>query len=154
MATSNVISSSRGKLALIIGNNNYSSPGNQLRNSINDADDLNKALQKINFTVNINHNLTNAGMSLAINSFLKTINDGDLVLFYFSGHGYQVGAENYLMGTDDTKIETEDDVESFAIPVERTINRFAAKNSSYVTIFILDCCRVFWPKNTPKPKGK
>jgi uncharacterized caspase-like protein len=154
MATSNMISSSRRKLALIIGNNEYSRPENRLRHCINDANDLNKLLKTINFTVDINHDLTNAEMVSAINSFSKTIHDGDLVLFYFSGHGYQVGGENYLMPIDDAKIKTEDDVESFAIPVERTIGQFAAQNPSYVTIFILDCCRVYWPKNMPKTRGK
>lgn len=57
------------------------------------------------------------------------------------------------MPIDDGNIETEDDVEDYAISAERTIDRFAAKNSSYVTVFILDCCRKYWPKGIPKTKG-
>jgi uncharacterized caspase-like protein len=111
-------------------------------------------LEKIKFKVTIERDLTDEKMVSAIHSFFRTIHDGDLVLFYFSGHGYQVGAENYLMPIDDTKIETEEDVESFGTPVEHTIKRFAKKNPSYVTIFILDCCRVYWPKNIEKTRGK
>jgi len=154
MATSNSISSPRRKLALIIGNNNYSRPESRLRHCINDANDLNKELKKINFNVYINHDLTNAEMVSTMNSFSKTIRDDDLVLFYFSGHGYQVSDRNYLMPVDDAGIETEEDVEDFGVPVERTIDKFAAKNPSYVTIFILDCCRKYWPKNIPMSRGK
>jgi uncharacterized caspase-like protein len=88
-----------------------------------------------------------------INAFKKTIIDGDLVLFYFSGHGYQVKDKNYLMPVDDDKIETEEDVEDYAICVETTIDRLAKTNRSYVTMFILDCCRKYWPKNMPEIKG-
>lgn len=145
---------SRRKLALIIGNNNYIRPESKLRHCINDANDLTEVLSNIRFHVTTKLDLTNSQMVAAVNSFSKTINDGDLVLFYFSGHGYQIKGTNYLMPTDDGQIETEDDVEDFAVPVERTIKRLADKTPSYVTICILDCCRLYWPKRSSKPKGR
>ncbi|CAF1154694.1 unnamed protein product [Adineta ricciae] len=153
MATLRRPSTSRRKLALIIGNNNYFRPESKLRHCINDANDLSEVLSNVRFHVTTKLDLTGSQMIATINSFSKTINDGDLVLFYFSGHGYQIKGTNYLMPIDDGQIETEDDVEDFAVPVERTIKRLAEKTSSYVTICILDCCRLYWPKRSPKPKA-
>lgn len=93
MATSDSIPLSRRKLALIIGNNNYNRRESQLRHCINDANDLSNLLQAISFNVTTGYNLTNAEMISTLNSFSKTIHDGDLVLFYFSGHGYQVNGK-------------------------------------------------------------
>ncbi|CAF1324350.1 unnamed protein product [Adineta ricciae] len=137
----------RRKLALVIGNNDYQRPESKLRHCINDANDLTDTLTSIGFLVHKNINLTNQQMVDAIADFSHRIIDGDLVLFYFSGHGYQVEHANYLMPIDDEKIITEDDVKDRAVPVERTLNRLAKRNPSYVTLFILDCCRAYWPKN-------
>ncbi|CAF3862573.1 unnamed protein product, partial [Rotaria sp. Silwood1] len=114
MATSNAGSSFRRKRALVIGNNNYSRPDSKLRHCINDANDLSKLLEKISFKVTTHHDLTNEQMVKAIRDFGNTIVDGDLVMFYFSGHGYQVKDKNYLMPVDDAKIETDEDVEDYA----------------------------------------
>ncbi|CAF3991946.1 unnamed protein product, partial [Rotaria sp. Silwood1] len=153
MATSNAGSSFRRKRALVIGNNNYSRPDSKLRHCINDANDLSKLLEKISFKVTTHHDLTNEQMVKAIRDFGNTIVDGDLVMFYFSGHGYQVKDKNYLMPVDDAKIETDEDVEDYAFEVDKTLERLANRNQSYVTIFILDCCRQYWPTQTPKIRG-
>jgi uncharacterized caspase-like protein len=80
-------------------------------------------------------------MISAISNFSKTIVDNDLVLFYFSGHGYQINGRNYLLHVDDDLIETNEDVENYAISVEYCLHQLTQKNSSCVTVFILDCCR-------------
>ncbi|CAF4017200.1 unnamed protein product, partial [Rotaria sordida] len=94
MATSNTGSSSRRKRALVIGNNNYSRSESKLRHCINDANDLTALLEKISFIVTTHHDLTNAQTVKAIRDFQNTIADGDLVMFYFSGHGYQVNGDS------------------------------------------------------------
>lgn len=99
------------------------------------------------------HNLTNADMNKAILHFAKSIVDGDLILFYFSGHGYQVHGRNYLMPVDDEQIETDLDVESYAFDAEKMLDTIAKRNRSSVTIFILDCCRIYWPSNVARKKG-
>jgi uncharacterized caspase-like protein len=153
MATSNKNPTPRRKLALIIGNNNYSRPSNRLNQSINNANDLNDLLKSINFNVTM-YTDGNAEMMLKITNFAKTIKDGDLVLFYFSGHGYQVKDKNYLIPVDDAEIESDKDVEDIAINVERTFERLVERNPSYVTIFILDCCRPYLLKNARAPNCK
>ena len=78
------ISICRRKLALVIGNENYSRFENRLRHHVNDASDISVALRNIKF------NLTYLQMLSTIKNFSQTIVDDDLVLFYFSGHGYQI----------------------------------------------------------------
>ncbi|UJR07496.1 hypothetical protein I4U23_011785 [Adineta vaga] len=151
--TASNLNTSRQKLALVIGNNDYNRTESKLRHCINDANDLSDKLIGMGFIVDTKINLTNKQMVKAITNFSGRINNGDLVLFYFSGHGYEVKGSNYLMPIDDEDVYTEDDVEDSAVPVERTLKRLAMRNPSHVTIFILDCCRNYWPGKMPKTKG-
>lgn len=146
-------STSPTKRALVIGNNNYDRSVAKLRHCVNDADDLSTLLNKIGFKVTTQHNLTNQELIEIVYDFAKTIVDGDLVMFYFAGHGYSVDSENYLISVDDINIETDGEVEDYAFKVNRVIDRLAKRNKSYVSIFILDCCRPYWPAKTPRKPG-
>ncbi|CAF3427295.1 unnamed protein product [Rotaria socialis] len=145
MKTDQKNSSPRRKLALIIGNDNYNVLHNKLNHSINNARDLSDVLKKIDFDVTM-HIDVDSEMMVTIKSFSKTINDGDIILFYFSGHGYEVSGKNYLIPVDDTRIKTDIDVEDIGISVQSIVERLIERNSSYVTIFIFDCCPPYWLK--------
>ncbi|CAF1987075.1 unnamed protein product [Rotaria magnacalcarata] len=145
MRTAQKNSSLRRKLALIIGNENYSALHNRLNHSINNARDLNELLKKIDFDVTMYID-ADSNMMLKIQRFSKRISNGDLVLFYFSGHGYEVSGKNYLIPVDDTKIKTDIDVEDIGINLQSVLERLIERNSSYVTILILDCCSLYWLK--------
>jgi uncharacterized caspase-like protein len=153
MASYDGDSSRRRKLALVIGNGNYSRPSNRLTHSINNAIDVSDLLNRINFNVTT-YTDANTEMKEMIVDFAKTIKPDDLILFYFSGHGYQVQGKNYLIPVDDDEIKTKRNIEDIAINVERTIERLVEKNPSYVTIFILDCCRPYVLKNPRTPNRK
>ena len=143
MTTSHENSTNHRKLALIIGNENYHRPENELSHSTETIQELSDLLTKIGFRVTTSSNLEKYDMTTKIISFSKTIKDGDLVLFYFSGHGYQVNGVNYLIPINDTWIKTNRDVEDFGINFNRILRRVLEQNSSYVNIFILDCCRPY-----------
>jgi uncharacterized caspase-like protein len=143
MATSKKESSDRRKLALLIGNSDYSRPENKLSNSIQNVKELGDSLEKINFTVTTANNLDKRQMKAQVTGFSKAISDGDLILIYFSGHGYQVKEKNYLIPTEDGRIKTPRDVEDFAVDLESTLKSITERNKSYVTILILDCCRPY-----------
>ncbi|CAF3670715.1 unnamed protein product, partial [Rotaria socialis] len=74
-----------------------------------------------------------------IANFGGEIEDGDLILFYFSGHCYRVNNENYLLPTHDIKIQTAEDIPDFGCRTDSALKRLMRNNPSYVTIFILDC---------------
>jgi uncharacterized caspase-like protein len=147
MATSNTNFSLHRKLALIIGNQNYSQHQNTLNHPVNNARDLSNLLKTIDFHVVSGYNLSNEEMNRQIAEFSKAIRNGDLVLFYFSGYGNQVNSENYLIPTNDAKIIKDRDFEDFAVKYEEILARLVNKNPSYVTIVILDCGRPYVLKN-------
>jgi uncharacterized caspase-like protein len=90
------------KRALLIGNDTYSQ-GNRLHYCVNDATDLADKLRCVNFQVTIGTNLICEQMDLMIEEFSNTICSGDLVLFFFSGHGRQLNDQNFLIPVDDDR---------------------------------------------------
>ncbi|CAF3256188.1 unnamed protein product [Rotaria socialis] len=147
MAVSKEHPSIHRKLALIIGNDNYRKPYNRLNHSNNNVNDLSNMLKTINFDVTRVCDSNKRQLTTAIIDFAKTIKDGDLVLFYFSGHACQAIKKNYIIPIDDNKIENETDIEDFSVNIERTLERLVEINPSYLTVFILDCCKPYLMEN-------
>jgi uncharacterized caspase-like protein len=94
MATSTTISSTDGrprKLALVIGIGDYKK-GKKLPNAVNDANEMSAALTRMGFLIHENGpklNLKCREMRAVLLDFERSINAGDMVLFYFAGHGRQ-----------------------------------------------------------------
>jgi TPR repeat protein/uncharacterized protein (UPF0335 family) len=93
--------------AFLIGIERYSDGFIQrLDRTVNDAKDLAKDLEEVGFdkkNVKVVTDLKNRdAFEKEFSAFLKTIESGDTVLFFFSGHGFGVEAEqtNYLLFTD------------------------------------------------------
>ncbi|CAF3778761.1 unnamed protein product [Rotaria magnacalcarata] len=76
------------KLAFVIGIGKYDNI-NKLSNPENDANDMSSALESIGFTVTQAAHLNRVEMQQAIVKFENSIHPGDMVLFYFAGHGVQ-----------------------------------------------------------------
>ncbi|CAF4795014.1 unnamed protein product [Rotaria socialis] len=153
MAVSNKNLSSPRKLALIIGNQKYQSENKQ-RYAINNATDFSNVLESINFTTTKACDISKQDMASQIVDFRNKINDGDLILFYFSGHVYQANGKTYLIPTNDSNIEKECDFDDFAINFEGTVKRLVEKNPSFVTIFLLDYCSPYVLMNGSAAKLK
>jgi uncharacterized caspase-like protein len=143
MATSNKNSSLHRKLALIIGNDDYTQPYNKLKQSINNANDVSDLLHRIGFQVTKMCNLSKREMNNSIIDFANKIAKDDLIVFYYSGHGYQVNGENYLLPIDDVNIKTDSDFEDFTVSFELAVTRMVQKKLHYAAIFILDCYRPY-----------
>lgn len=93
-------------------------------------------------------------MMKLIRNFAKKINDGDLILFYFSGHSYQLNGKTYLIPVYDRILQNEKDVEEFAIDIQQVLTLLEERNPSHVNIVILDCCRSYKLKNASTSNGK
>ena len=87
-ATPSTVIRPKRKLALVIGIGNYAG-GKKLDNPENDANAMLWMLASIGFTVTTAVNLTHREMKKYILGFEQEIRKGDLVLFYFAGHGVQ-----------------------------------------------------------------
>ncbi|CAF4476018.1 unnamed protein product [Rotaria socialis] len=135
----------RRKLALIIGNQNYEI--RPLKNPEKDANDLSKVLRRIGFQVELGINCTYDAMNNLISRFTNRITDEDLVLFYFAGHGFQQNERNFILPIDTTeRFDNETIIGTNTLNVQDILEKMKS-NTSYATIFILDCCRQYRFRN-------
>ena len=112
-----------------------------MRNPTNDARDMSEALKELGFKVTT---LIDAGyreMYEAIRDFgmeVARYRDG-VGLFYYAGHGMQVGGVNYLIpvGSD---IEAEDEVRFQSIDAGLVLSKMESAGNR-TNIVILDACR-------------
>ena len=86
------------RLALVIGNESY--PESPLLNPVNDARAVSAALTDVGFSVTRVEDATRQEMALEIATFAGRVDDDDVALFYYAGHGIEVDRENYLIPTD------------------------------------------------------
>lgn len=128
---------SQRRTALVIGNSNYKS--SPLENPTNDARAMSKALKALGFEVTELLNGDRNSMIRAIRGFGDRLKQGGVGLFYYAGHGVQVGGENYLVPIN-AKIEQEPDVELESVRVTRVMAEMDKANNG-LNIVILDACR-------------
>ena len=126
------------KVALVIGNSEYTiSP---LLNPANDARDMADALRENGFEVLEYQDVPDlAEMKKAIRSFGGRIQNGGVGLFYYAGHGLQVGGKNYLIPTN-AEIYSEEEVEYESIDVGFVLAQMESAGNR-MNIIILDACR-------------
>jgi hypothetical protein len=135
----NVNSNTSGnKYALVIGNSDYLV--STLKNPVNDANGIARALKNLGFDVMLYTNSSQAEMLRSIRSFGEKLSNGKGIgLFYFAGHGVQMNGNNYIIPVD-AKIEKEQDVELEAVNLMRVMGELDyAQNET--NIVILDACR-------------
>jgi len=125
------------RTALVIGNGAYE-PG-RLKNPVNDATDMAAALKRLGFTVILKTNAKQREMDDAVREFGRSLTRSDVGLFFFAGHGVQVGGSNYLIPVG-ARIEKEEDVRFEAIDAGRVLSEMDVANNG-VNIVLLDACR-------------
>src|SRR6478672_4681296 len=128
-----------GRVALVIGNNNYPDASTPLPSTIRDARALADELRRSEFDVDLKENVGKADMQRAIDAFTGKIRNGTATLFYFSGYGIQVARQTYLLPVN-AQVWTEADVRRDGVSVDALLadmNRKGAK----VKIIILDAAQ-------------
>ena len=125
------------RIALIIGNSDYIN--GRLYNPLNDATDMNSTLKALGFSVMKYENCDQKTMKKAIDKFGKQLDDHEVGLFFYAGHGVQVSGKNYLIPVD-AKLENENDVEYDCVRADRILAKMEGAGSR-TNIVILDACR-------------
>jgi len=125
------------RYALVIGNSSY--PTAPLKNPINDAEDIAANLRQLDFKVILKRNADQRTMEDTIRDFGNLLRNGGVGIFYFAGHGIQVGGRNYLIPID-ARIETESDVKYEAVDAGRVLGKMEDAGNR-LNIVILDACR-------------
>lgn len=124
--------------ALVIGNNNYQHVS-KLINAKPDATAIAKNLNQLGYAVSLHLDLNEKTFKQALREFRGSLDGGDEVLFYFAGHGVQLGASNYLLPID-MKGDNEEQVKDEAIELQRVLDDLKARNSKFA-LAIIDACR-------------
>jgi hypothetical protein len=127
------------RLALVIGNAKYDEKIGKLDNPVRDAQDIAQALQELGFEVLRYENRSQQAMSQAINEFGARLKTYDMGLFYYSGHGFQISGENYLVPVD-AHLTRPEQIPSLCVPV-RMVMESMKSAGNLRNIVILDACR-------------
>jgi len=125
------------RIALVIGNSAYSS--GPLKSPVNDATAMSAQLQKLGFNVILKMDANLRGMEGALTDFGDRLKQGGVGLFYYAGHGLQIGGVNYLVPVE-ARINRESDIRHETLDLGKVIHEMANTNNG-LNIVILDACR-------------
>jgi formylglycine-generating enzyme required for sulfatase activity len=125
------------RVALVVGNAQY--PYRPLKNPVNDAELMRATLTGIGFEVIVLRNADRRTMLSGLRDFENKARSAEVALFYFAGHGAQVGGSNYLLPVG-SQIQTETDVPDEAIEAASVLRRLEDARAK-VALVILDACR-------------
>ncbi len=141
-STTDSASDSSGHLAvrraLVIGNDKYKHVP-ELRNAKEDAAAIAASLKKLGYSVTLHRDVDEKGFKKVLRDFRQTLEGGEEVLFFFAGHGVQLGAANYLLPVD-IKGDNEEQVRDEAIELQKVLDDLKSKNSKFA-LAIIDACR-------------
>ena len=121
----------------MIGNSAYRV--RRLPNPVNDAKLMAGTLRQLGFDVIHREDLTRAQMQQAITDFGARLRPGGVALFYYAGHGMQIGGRNYLVPVEVTSIANAQEVEAKMLYAGYPLELMTAKNG--LNIMVLDACR-------------
>ena len=125
------------RVALVIGNGAYENAAH-LPNPPNDAADVAQALRRIGFDVVEGRDLKKRQMEDKIREFSRKVDTAKLALFFYAGHGLQVGRQNYLIPID-AQLDRIADVSLETIDVNLVLQQMEADKR--VNLVFLDACR-------------
>jgi hypothetical protein len=124
--------------ALVIGNDTYKTVA-KLDNARQDARTIASNLKAVGYQVTLKLDLTEKEMKAALRIFSEQVQGGDEVMFFFAGHGVQLGAANYLLPTDIAS-DSEAQVRDEAIQLQRILDDMSDRKAKF-TLAMIDACR-------------
>jgi uncharacterized caspase-like protein len=129
------------RVALVIGNNDYRNVP-KLQKAVNDARSIGDALKALGFSVMVAENQTRQAFSQSLLAFDQSVEKGDTAFFFFSGHGFEIAGQNFLLPTDvPAATEGQEElVRDSAIQADRIVTRLQLRGARSA-ILVLDACR-------------
>jgi uncharacterized caspase-like protein len=134
------------KVALVIGNSDYSGKLSKLKNPINDANDVKNQLEKLGFEVIIVTNADQKRIDRKLREFVTKLKTAGVGLFYFAGHGLSVDNQNYLIPLK-ADISDKYNIKYGSLAVNEVVDRMN-DSKTRLNMLILDACR-----NDPFSRG-
>ncbi|MBL4807621.1 MAG: caspase family protein [Rhodobacteraceae bacterium] len=125
------------RYAIVIGNGDYETAPD-LANANADARLMASFLRDQGYEVIERHNLTKLGFEELLRRVLFDVSKQSEVIFYYAGHGLQIGAGNYIVPVD-ANLDTAYDVPFETVSLESLVAIIGAR--ARVQLIILDSCR-------------
>jgi len=126
------------RVAFVIGNGTYANVS-KLPNPTRDADAMEALFRKAGFdVVEAKKDVGLAAMHRALRDFSDRVQDADIAVVFFAGHGIEVNGINYLIPVD-AVLERDTDVEIEAVSLDRVTRML--EQAKRLRLVILDACR-------------
>lgn len=128
------------RLALVIGNGAYGDHADPLRgNATRDAEAMRDTLRAHGFEVIMRTDATPQQMQQAIGEFRQRLHEGGIGLFYFAGHGMQIGRQTLLVPAGlDARAPAR--LISEGVDLNTVLQAMRAPRASALNLVILDTC--------------
>lgn len=129
------------RVALVIGNDAYDNLP-VLNKALGDAHAISTALAGLGFAVTALENLGRDGFDDALHAFYETLGQGDVVFFFYAGHGVQASGVNYLLPVDMPKLAAGENprLERNAVDAGAIVAGITARGAQ-IALVVLDACR-------------
>ncbi len=133
------------RLAFVVGIDSYPELGSdqQLQKAVNDARLMERTFSELGFEViPVAENLTRRAFARNWQAFLRKIQPGSVVAFFFSGHGVQLQGGNYLIPSDISKLQPDSPemLQLEALSFTQLYSDILGRHPK-VSLLILDACR-------------
>lgn len=126
------------RVALVIGNSKYQSV-QQLPNPSRDANAVAQLLRDAHFdSVDVQLNLGIVDFKRAVRKFEDQVEQADIAVIYYAGHGFEINGTNYLIPVD-AMLVSDRDAEDEALPLDLILSR--SGSAKKFRVIILDACR-------------
>lgn len=134
------------RVALVMGNNKYDNlpERQQLQSPVADATDVAAELQKLGYKLVSDGPITDATreqMITAIEDFTTRAKNAEAAVFYFSGHGIQIGEDQFLVPRDTPPLTGYSVLTNRAVKLRESIMVALEEQQARTKVMILDCCR-------------
>src|SRR5499426_2570295 len=126
------------RVALVIGNSAYQNVA-KLANPARDSAAIAKMFKDVGFnSVTIRQDLGVVDFKRALRDFADAVQDADVAVVYYAGHGIQVGDMNYMIQVD-ARLATEIDAQDEAVSLDRIL--MTLQSAKRLRLVLLDACR-------------
>jgi TPR repeat protein len=127
----------RDRVAIVVGNRDYAAVPD-LVNAGKDAADMAALLRGFGFTVFDGYDLDRKGFEDLLRAAMLNLPDGADVVFFYAGHGIQIGRRNYLLPVD-VAFQDIYDLPVYSITLDRVVEALSAREATHLAI--IDACR-------------
>jgi uncharacterized caspase-like protein len=127
--------------ALIIGNDRYQEL-DPLKKAVGDAEALAKTLTDLGFEVTLREDVGLDAFDDALEDFYQTLQEGDTVFLFYSGHGVAYDNANYLLPVDTPRLGSNEGRKIWRVAIDASqILAEIEKRGAQVALVVLDACR-------------